>query len=261
MRVRVHFQFLHDFDLRPLVAPVLAKQMLHIIRNLYFISSRHGSNMLTQHTFVYLTAIDILSAYPRHVDSFTREIRPTSPGKIPSDPLERNLDLFFLNTVEHFTFVLPPEMNEDLLMAATTPYLATGENTNLLEIFEAAHSVTLAVFSAPQNAQIAASHVPFYVDTLFKVNSVPPYSSQNWIRILTRHAPHRSSLRACRSVNFAWLSRRSCGSQHLHLFSQHRILTSPKYCSSLSITASAIPLCCLAPRPTRPLMLRYRRRR
>ncbi|KAF2763273.1 hypothetical protein EJ05DRAFT_447683 [Pseudovirgaria hyperparasitica] len=151
------------------VAPVLATQTLHILRNLYFVSSRLGANSFSQYTFTYLTAMDILAQYPHVADSFTKEIRPLELGQIPKNPLDRTLDLFFLNTSEHFTLILPSQTNEELLVAAATPYLAAGGNRNLLPIFEAAHSVMLAVLSAPQSAQITAKHLPFYVDALFKV--------------------------------------------------------------------------------------------
>lgn len=86
-------------------------------------------------------------------------------------PLERCLDLYFLNTAEHFTLVLPPLTNEELLVSAATPYLAAGGNNHLLEIFEAAHSVMLAVLIAPQSIDVTAKHLPFYVDALLKVCS------------------------------------------------------------------------------------------
>ncbi|KAJ4363573.1 hypothetical protein N0V83_009869 [Neocucurbitaria cava] len=79
------------------------------------------------------------------------------------------LDLYFLNTAEHFTLVLSPATNEDLLVTSAVPYLAAGENRQMLPIFEAAHSVMLAVLSAPQSAEITAKHLPFYIDALFSV--------------------------------------------------------------------------------------------
>ncbi len=99
-----------------------------------------------------------------------REICPQYLGQIPLHPLDRNLDLYFLNTVEHFTLVLSPATNEELVVVAATPYLASGGNNHLLEIFEAAHSVMLAVLFAPRSAHIAAKHIPFYVEALFKVS-------------------------------------------------------------------------------------------
>lgn len=148
-------------------APVIASQTLQTLRYMYFITSRLGPASFSQHTFVYLTAIDILSAYPSHADKFLKLIAPPQLGQIPRHPLDRILDLYFLNTAEHFSLVLSTATNEDLLVASAVPYLAAGSNHNMLPIFEAAHSVMLAVLSAPQSADITAKHLPFYVDALF----------------------------------------------------------------------------------------------
>lgn len=151
------------------VAPLLSSQALHTLRHLYFITSRLGPASFSQHNFVYLTAIDILSAYPLHADKFLKSIAPQQLGQIPRHPLDRTLDLYFLNTAEHFSLVLSTLTNEDLLVASAVPYLASGGNHHMLSIFEAAHSVMLAVLSAPQSAEITAKHLPFYIDALFSV--------------------------------------------------------------------------------------------
>lgn len=150
-------------------APFLSMKAIHILRNLYFVSSRIGPNSSSQYTFALLAAIDILTQYPDLVESFLKSIKPAELGQIPEHPLERCLDLFYLNTAEHFSLVLSPESNEELLISAATPYLSSGASRNLLEIFEAAHSVVLAVFAVPANAKITAKYLPFYVDTLFTV--------------------------------------------------------------------------------------------
>ncbi|KAK6007291.1 hypothetical protein QM012_006299 [Aureobasidium pullulans] len=150
-------------------APHTAKAILYSLRSLSFIFSRMGNVSFSQYTFTYLTSIDILANYPTDSATFLDSIAPSELGHIPSHPLERNLDLFFLNTAEHFALVLSPRQNEDLLLAAASPYLVTAGNPNLLPIFEAAHSVTLSVFSAPQNVDLTAKHLPFYVDALFRV--------------------------------------------------------------------------------------------
>ncbi|KAI9853020.1 MAG: hypothetical protein M1838_002799 [Thelocarpon superellum] len=149
-------------------APFLARQILHTLRSLYFISSRLGANAFSATVFVSLSAIDILSRYPAHAEAYVIEIRPSELGRIPKHPLDRSLDLNFLNTVEHMTPVLSPRVNEDLLVAAVTPYLTSGGNPNLREIFEAAHSVMLAVLSTPHNAELTARITPFYVESLFQ---------------------------------------------------------------------------------------------
>ncbi|KAJ5140712.1 hypothetical protein N7448_004120 [Penicillium atrosanguineum] len=150
-------------------APYLSMQSLHILRNLYFISSRTGQNASSQQTFVFLAAIDILSQYPDLTENFLRSIKPSDLGQIPDHPVERCLDIFFLNVAEHFPLVLSPEANEELLLSAAFPYLAAGANSLLLEIFEAAHSLVLVVFAIPHNADLAAKHLPFYIENLFAV--------------------------------------------------------------------------------------------
>ena len=147
----------------------MAIQTLHILKNLYFVSSRMGSNAFSQYTFVYLTAIDVLSAYPIQAEAFLREIQPAEIGRIPQHPLERCYDLYFLNTSEHFPLTLSMQTNEDLLVKAATPYLGLGGDPRLVEAFEAAHSVMLAVFSAPQNTDLTIRHLRPYFDALFQV--------------------------------------------------------------------------------------------
>ena len=145
---------------------------IHVLRNLFFVSSRIGQNSSSQYTFTLLAAVDILTQYPDIAENVLRSVQPAEIGQIPSHPLERCLDLFFLNFAEYFSLVLSPEANEELLISSASPYLASGGDPNLLEIFEAAHSVVLSVFAIPTNAKITAKHLPFYVDALFAV-SVP----------------------------------------------------------------------------------------
>ncbi|ELR06897.1 hypothetical protein GMDG_02267 [Pseudogymnoascus destructans 20631-21] len=105
-------------------AASLSSSALHTLRSLYFISSRLGTASFTAYTFVSLTSIDILARYPRHSTTFLESIRPSHPGTIPAHPLDRNLDLYYLNTAEHFPLILSPASNAALLQACT-PYLAS----------------------------------------------------------------------------------------------------------------------------------------
>jgi hypothetical protein len=173
---------------RTLIDPVLAKglapkaasQSLHILRNIHFISSRLGSNAFSAYTFVNMTSIDILSRYPQDSSNFLKKIHPSQAGQIPTHPLQRNLDLFYLNTSEHFTLVLSPADNEALVVTPASPYLNPTANSRLREIFEAAHSAMLAVLAAPQNADLTAKIIPFYVGSLF--NSFPTNLSPRQFR-------------------------------------------------------------------------------
>lgn len=147
----------------------MAAQTLHILRNLYFISSRLGANTFSEYNFVYLSAIDILSKYPVQVEAFLRDVGPSETGSITQHPLDRCHDLYFLNAAEHFAFVLDPQTCEMLLIPSAKLYLGLDGDQRLLENFEAAHSVMLAIFAAPQNTDIVTRHIDAYFDVLCKV--------------------------------------------------------------------------------------------
>jgi hypothetical protein len=162
------------------LAPATATQTLIILKNIHFISSRLGPNAFSAYTFVNLASIDILSRYRIETRTFLRIIYPSQAGQIPTNPFQRNLDLFYLNTSEHFTLTLSPEDSESLIVIPASPYLNPTANANLLEIFEAAHSAMLAILAAPQNADLTAKVLPFYVESLF--NSFPTNLSPRQFR-------------------------------------------------------------------------------
>ncbi|KAI9679605.1 MAG: hypothetical protein M1829_001567 [Trizodia sp. TS-e1964] len=149
-------------------APILASKILNVNRNLYFISSRLGSNSLSQNTFVFLASIDILAAYPGLAEEFLHEIRPINLGSIPSHALDRSFDSFFLNVAELLAIVMSPETNEMLVAASAIPYLLADQISNSLPIFESAHSAMLSVLAAPQNADLTVKSLPVYIGSLFK---------------------------------------------------------------------------------------------
>lgn len=149
-------------------APALAMQTLHILRDTYFIAHRFGLTSSSQYVFVSFTAIDVLSRFPIQSESFLEAIRPTEVGQIPPHPLDRLLDLYFLNTAEHFTLVVSPTTNQKLLFNSAAPYVNPQGDPRLGEIYEAAHSVMLAILAAPQNTEVAVNSVPFYVETLLQ---------------------------------------------------------------------------------------------
>lgn len=68
--------------LKYVVAPFIAVQSLHILRNLYFITSRTGQSSSSQYSFVNLVAIDILAQYPELAENFLRTIKPVELGQI-----------------------------------------------------------------------------------------------------------------------------------------------------------------------------------
>jgi hypothetical protein len=162
-------------------APLLAMQCLHILRNIHFISAKEGATGFSPYKFVNFTAIDVLTQYPQAAEQFLRKIGPVDLGRIPQHPLDRNLDQFFMDTSEHFTLHISPAANQDLLLAAATPYLAARGQTQLKDLYEAAHSVALAVFAAPQNTAVAVARTPFYLDSL--LNSFPSTLSPRQFRL------------------------------------------------------------------------------
>jgi hypothetical protein len=149
-------------------SPGIAIQCLHILRDTYFAAHRFGLTSSSPYVFVNFTAIDILSQYPQQSEKFLETIRPVDIGRIPPHPLDRLQDLFFLNTAEHFTLVLSPQTNQGFVFNAAAPYVDPHGDPRLGEIFEAAHSVMLAILAAPQNAELATRIVPFYIETLLR---------------------------------------------------------------------------------------------
>ncbi len=153
--------------------PRLAMQSLHVLRDTYFIAHRFGLISSSQYVFVYMTAIDVLSRYQAQAENFLESIRSPELGRIPAHPLDRLYDLFFLNTAEHFTLTVSPRLNQELLFTAAAPYVDPKGDQRLGEIFEAAHSVMLAILAAPQNAEVATVNVPFYIETLLQSFPMP----------------------------------------------------------------------------------------
>jgi hypothetical protein len=170
------------------LAPAAASQSLFILRNINFISSRLGANAFSAYTFVNMTSIDILSRFPAESRYFLQKILPAQAGQIPTHPLQRNLDLFYLNTSEHFTLALSPLDNEALIVAPASPYLNPTANSQLREIFEAAHSAMLAVLAASQTADLTGKILPFYVESLF--NSFPTNLSPRQFRFAFKTLMH-----------------------------------------------------------------------
>lgn len=172
---------------------------LHIFRNLYFISSRLGETSSSQYCFVNLTAIDVIAQYQANTQAFLQAIRPPNVGQIPLHPLDRCLDLFYLNTAEHFTVALAPNLNDELLITVASPYLTAENNFDLHELFEAAHSAILAVFATPQCAELAARHLPFYIDALF--SAFPHTLSARQFRLAFKTVIRITSIPSSISIN------------------------------------------------------------
>ena len=172
---------LHDPLLAGPNAPLVAIQSLHILRNLYFVSSRLGQTTSSQYMFINFTAIDILNQYPEQVVSFLRATQPATLGQIADYTLDRVLDLFWLNTAEHLTLALSPTVNDALLIPAAIPYLASTGANSMMEVFEAGHSLMLSVLAVPKNAHVCAKHLPFYIEAL--LSAFPTNLSSRQFRV------------------------------------------------------------------------------
>ncbi|RMD43976.1 hypothetical protein DV735_g1089, partial [Chaetothyriales sp. CBS 134920] len=146
-------------------APTLAIRSLHILRSLFFVSHRFGQHSSSQYEFVYFTAIDVLNQYPPVAENFLASIRPATVGQIPAHPLDRLLDLYLLNTAEHFTLSISAAAN-DLSLHVARPYIQSQGDRRLGELYEAAHSLTLSVFAAPQNSDLVPNHISSYLEIL-----------------------------------------------------------------------------------------------
>jgi len=116
-----------------------------------------------------MTAIDILTSYPDDAEVFLNNIRPRKAAHIPEHPYERCQNLFFFNVAEHFAACLRSVTNGGLIYRSAEPYLGINSDSRLSEIFEAAHSVVLAVFLAPHNHQVTAEQLPIYLKVLIEV--------------------------------------------------------------------------------------------
>ncbi|KAH6625041.1 hypothetical protein B0J18DRAFT_398235 [Chaetomium sp. MPI-SDFR-AT-0129] len=169
------------------VAPSVASKTLHALRNLYFVSSRNGSDAFQIYAFTYLTSLDILTRHGPAAAAFLRSILPSSSPSftsssslpqnnttttIPLHPLHRTLDLFYLNTAEHLPLHLPTPDCDALIIQPATTYLHPPSpiiplSPTMTQLFEAAHSAVLSVLSCPHNAPLTAPLVPFYADALF----------------------------------------------------------------------------------------------
>jgi hypothetical protein len=158
----------------PPTSSIIATQTLLTLRALYFITQLLGPAGFSAHTFVFLTSIDILTHHPRSARDYIHAIRPVYTGVIPPNALDRTDDLWFLNSAEHFPLLLTPQQSEQLILTGAAPYLSLHEipaaqaTPSLRALFESAHSATLSVLSAPNNAVLAASQIPRYADNLFR---------------------------------------------------------------------------------------------
>ncbi|GJC95307.1 peroxin 8 [Colletotrichum higginsianum IMI 349063] len=165
------------------MAPQVATKSLHTLRFLFFVSSRHGASAFQAYTFTYLTSLDVLARFGDACVSFLTETKPPHAGAVPPSPLDRTLDLFYMNVSEHLPLNMTAEACDGLIVQPAAAYLThTGELTaTMVELFEAAHSAVLSVLSCPHNSPLTVGLVPFYIDALFA--SFPSQISTRQFRV------------------------------------------------------------------------------
>lgn len=160
----------------------IATKSLHILRNLFFVSSRNGNNAFQVYTFSYLASIDALSRDSMASEIFLRETQPAEASPSTTH-LGRVLDLFYLNVAEHLPLNLSTDASEALIIKPAMAYLSNqGPMTPaMVELFESAHSAILSVLSYPQHSALTINMAPFYIVKLFE--SFPHYISSRQFRV------------------------------------------------------------------------------
>lgn len=173
---------LDPFMLNDRVAPGIAAKSLHILRNLFFISSRNGNSAFQVYTFAYMTSIDSLCRSTAACEAFLQESR-TIENPFSTTYLQRTLDLFYLNLSEHLPLNLSTDACDALIIKPATAYLShEGQMTaSMTELFESAHSAVLSVLASPQHSILTIGLAPFYIVKLFE--SFPKHISSRQFRI------------------------------------------------------------------------------
>ncbi|KAF4979487.1 hypothetical protein FZEAL_4346 [Fusarium zealandicum] len=169
--------------LNDVAAPVVATKSLHILRNIFFISSRNGNNAFQVYNFTYLTSIDSISRNSAACYTFLHETRPSENAPASTTYLQRALDLFYLNLSEHFSLTLSTEACDALMIKPAISYIShEGPTTqSMVELLESAHSTILSTISCPQHSPLTIRLTPFYIAKLF--DSFPQRISPRQFRV------------------------------------------------------------------------------
>lgn len=169
--------------LNDLAAPVVATKSLHILRNIFFISSRNGNNAFQVYHFTYLTSIDSISRSASACHMFLQETRPAENASAETTYLQRTLDLFYLNLSEHLPLTLSTDACDALIIKPAIAYVShEGPTTqSMVQLFESAHSAILSTISCPQHSPLTIELTPFYIAKLF--DSFPQHISSRQFRV------------------------------------------------------------------------------
>ncbi|PHH73625.1 hypothetical protein CDD80_3669 [Ophiocordyceps camponoti-rufipedis] len=165
------------------VAPGVAARSLHVLRNLFFISSRDGNSSFEVYTFSHLASIDVLTRYPMETRSFLLSLWQDGVGMAPASHLERILDLFYLNFSEHVPLVLSTATCETFIVKPAEAYIShQGPMSSTIgDLFESGHSAVLSVLSCPRHSRLTMEMAPLYMAKLFE--SFPCHISARQFRV------------------------------------------------------------------------------
>lgn len=165
------------------MAPGIAAKSLHILRNLFFISSRNGNSAFQVYTFSYLASLDVISRDPETCHGFLQETRAVNVDPFPASYLQRTLDLFHLNVAEHLPLALSVSSCQNLIIEPAVAYISHHGplSPSGVELFESAHSAILSVLCCPQHSSLTIDITPFYVVKLFE--SFPRHISPRQFRV------------------------------------------------------------------------------
>lgn len=161
----------------------IASTSLHILRNLFFISSRDGNSAFQVYTFTYMTSIDVISRNMAASETFLSETRPNDANGLPPGHSRRTLDLFYLNLAEHLPLALSTNACDELIIKPALAYLSHDGALSpfMIQLFESAHSATLSVMSCPQHGTVTIQLAPFYIVKLLE--SFPRHTSPRQFRV------------------------------------------------------------------------------
>lgn len=133
----------------------LAHTIVSSYAYLYFITSKFGHDGFTTYKQVFYAAMDVLAQNPAKCLDLVKEVEPSN--KNVSDPMCRARVVYYLNMVEQVVSLMPDEQLEAILRLLS-PYLS---DSNHVDLFEASHSVVLAIFE--KNQRISKTLAPVYV--------------------------------------------------------------------------------------------------
>ncbi|BFZ60355.1 hypothetical protein YB2330_001391 [Saitoella coloradoensis] len=140
----------------------MASFVVQIMHNLYFITARIGGDTVATYDFTFRVALDIICQRPGEADKLLTEMAPSVQPETIYHPINMSTSLFFLNMSEHLAPVISPLLFKEIVFPVAQAYMKTPVQVPCRPLFEAAHSVVLALIMAPQMKEMASEVVVGY---------------------------------------------------------------------------------------------------